>query len=256
MTHDQFIEAVSNNNMHLSFSSLTAFMRSPRHFYHYHTKDKERTDAMLLGDLTHVLILQPEKLAEKFAIKPQNANKASNANKEILARFEADNVGKIAISADQWELAKQMAEAVTKNPTISPLLIGAKEQPFTVEYNGIKLKGIRDVYNDFAGTTDLKTTAEAHPKKFARKAVWDFFYYLQARIYTLSDETSYTLVVVDTNCYTSVIDFDRTAIEAGGLLLDKLVRNYKKLQEQTAAALNVWNQGYEFWYPDGYTISM
>lgn len=259
MTHEQFIEAVLSNTLKLSYSSLMALRKSPRHFYNYKTKPKETTDAMVLGSYIHALLLQPEIADKNYAIKPDNANKASNANKAILAEFEANLGGRTPISEAMLNKALKVVKSIHEDDSIWPLFCSPniqKEVRFDVEFLGVPLTGVRDIYDIEYGTTDLKTTANAEPKYFARKSMYEFLYHLQARIYTLENDISYTILAVDYDGFSSLLNFDNNAIEAGGMLLDKLVRNYKKLQEQTSINPQIWQTGYSFWYPDGYTISM
>jgi hypothetical protein len=254
MTKSEFLERVAANKMHLSYSSILALMKSPKHFLKYHTEKKEPTPSMIFGSLVHALVLQPDNVPNMFAIKPQNANKASNANKETLAQFEAQQAGRMAVSESDFIQAQQIANAIYEDETCNALLLGECEKRFEYERSGVLLKGVYDIYHEFAGITDLKYTADAKPAKFAKKAMYEFYYYLQAAIYSVENSTSYTILAVDSDCYTSTIVFGEDIIQSGFRLLDKWIMQYKKLQERTEKEPQIWDCGYSFYYPNGYII--
>jgi hypothetical protein len=229
-------------------------MKSPRHFLQYHTEQKEATKSMIFGSLVHCLILTPHLVDSLFAVKPENANKASNANKAILEEFEALTVGKEAVSNEDYKKALQVADTVLKDEHFKTLLTGEKEKPFEFDYLGVKIKGVYDIYNDFAGVSDLKYTADCAPDVFSRKAVRDFKYHLQGAIYTHQNRTSYTILAVDSDLFTNIFTFNEDILEAGFRLFDKWVKIYKQFQEKTAKMPQIWDVGYLAYNPEGFKI--
>jgi len=255
MTNEEFYNKVASGEMHLSYSSICALMKSPRHFINRYTAEKNQTAAMSFGSAFHCLVLEPKEFKNRYIIEP-SFNKRTKAGKEAYSEFLESIGDKLTISQGDYNTAVDMSNAIFDNSALEPLLYGEKEKQFNIEYNGVKLRGIWDVHSDFAGVTDLKTCADANPKAFAKKAIWEFHYYLQGAIYTLENNTSFTIIAVDRNCFTSVITFSDDAIKRGLMLLAKYIENYKVLQQETIKGnVKVWNQGYEYWYPDGYEIN-
>ena len=257
MTKDQFLKDVAENELCLSYSSIMALLKSPRHFFERAIKkEMPPTPAMLFGSMFHCLVLEPNDFHQRYAVSP-DFDKRTKAGKEALSNFMSENIGKDIVSLSDYNLALDMQKAVLDSPILAPLMQGEKEQVFYTEYDGIKIRGYRDVYSEAFGTTDLKTAQDANPKNFKRKAVYDFMYHLQAAIYTLNNDISYTIVAVDKNCFTSLMSFSDSALSKGKTLLAKGVYHYKELQEETMKGnTDVWLQGYEYWYPFGYQIDL
>ena len=257
MNKEQFLEAVIDNSLVLSYSSMAALLKSPRHFLEYKTKQTKQTPAMAFGSAFHCFVLEPEEFENRYIIS-KDINKKTKAGKEAFALLQEHSEGKTIINEADWATIQRMSEAISRNKTVSTILQqGSKEQHFETSYQGVALRGVRDVYDEMFGTTDLKTCADANPKKFARKALYDFMYHLQAAIYTIDNKTSYTIIAVDQNCFVSTFNFSDDAIKLGLKILAKAIFNYKALQAETIKGnTDVWLQGYEYWYPFGYEINI
>lgn len=68
----------------------TLLKKSPKHMKESTYKPSA---AMALGTATHALLLEPDKASEQIVVKPENANKSSNANKEILLEWISSVLG-------------------------------------------------------------------------------------------------------------------------------------------------------------------
>ena len=77
---------------YLSYSALKAFAKSPNHYLQYVNKEHTETPAMVLGSLTHCLVLEPERFAAKFAVAPK-VDRRTNSGKALWAAFEHESEG-------------------------------------------------------------------------------------------------------------------------------------------------------------------
>ncbi len=69
-----------------SHALMNCYYKSPKHAL----IKKEPTESMKFGSYFHALILTPDICAETWSILPENANKASNKNREILIEWLID----------------------------------------------------------------------------------------------------------------------------------------------------------------------
>ena len=158
-------------------SALKQFAKSPAHYKASLTEPPKTSTAFDVGTLVHQLVLEKIK---GWAIVEGNRN--SKAVKEMIET--AKSIGKIAIKPGEDEAILKMAKSVSNNKygkylgrdTERSELAGFAEDPET----GLMLKAKFD-YAPKTGSVlfDLKTTADASPKKFNWSAK-DFGYDIQA----------------------------------------------------------------------------
>lgn len=68
---DELIDKLQSGKFSLSYSSLAAFSVSPRAFVAYKIKERDRTTkAMLLGEVVHCNVLEPDTFNERYVIAP------------------------------------------------------------------------------------------------------------------------------------------------------------------------------------------
>lgn len=170
----------------VSKSWLDKIHRSPAHLRAYldGTAPNESTPAMMLGSLTHAMVLESDRFDREF-VKAPALDRRTKAGKEEWAQFEDDHAGKIVVPAKDWEQAEAMRDAVRQHPSAKKLLTqGEPEQ--SVFWNdtatGEKCKARADwLRENFI--VDLKTTADASPAGFA-KSIANFRYHVQEAHYT------------------------------------------------------------------------
>jgi len=154
----------------LSFSSMKRFAESPDHFIAYKKQVFEPTDAMLSGQLVHSLILEPETVADQYAIFDGRTRRG-----KVWDEFKAvaEHSGKTIIRAVDYDAAKFAADNILKNDFVSQMLDGKsgveKLIKWTDERTGVKMKGFADVFGD-TWFSDLKSGADTDPDKFGRNA--------------------------------------------------------------------------------------
>ena len=104
------------------------------------------------------------------------------------AVYEAELLGRIALTKTDYERVEQMVQALHRNPAINKLLSYKKgiveASVFALHNSGICMKARPDLFIKKQGImVDLKTTQSAEPYEFERKAIHGLGYGLQAAWY-------------------------------------------------------------------------
>jgi len=206
MKFENGIHAITNEQYHssegISRSDLMRFKKSPMHFKH--KPITEETEALIIGELVHTLVLEPELFDIKFVLKPAldklptevrlkdvgkeqfEAYKAQRKfiqdnNKRIMDEFELTSVGKRVIESNHYAKAKTYADAVNNHMFKQYLSQGYRVENsifFRHELTGLQCKVRPDAWlGDIV--IDLKTSADASFRAFQSSAVTNG-YYLQA----------------------------------------------------------------------------
>lgn len=189
------IDNEPNNVYHskLTFHSSTRLKlmaKSPLHFRNYghdiETKDddKKETAAMLLGTITHSLVLEPKDFDSQYVVMPK-MDRRTKQGKEEFEAFEFKNRGKLCIDSEMFNTASKMAASVLKNSKMVKWLNeGIIEQSmyWEDELTGVKLRARPDIrYKNII--IDLKTNGDASPSGAAKSSA-QFDYPLSAAQYT------------------------------------------------------------------------
>lgn len=150
--------------------------------------EDDQTPSMLLGSATHCAVFEPEEFAKRYVVAPV-IDKRTNDGKEAWAQFSADCQQRRLklLSADQYEDACRMAEAVFKHPMARQLLemggVSEHRIDFSEPITGVagKMKADRITPNNII--IDLKTTKDASPAEFA-KSMANYRYHVQDAWYS------------------------------------------------------------------------
>lgn len=89
---DELITKLQSGDFTLSYSSLSAFSVSPRNFIAYKLQEKKTTKAMILGEVVHCKILEPDQFRERYHIAPV-VNAATSEGKNTWAKIYMDFTG-------------------------------------------------------------------------------------------------------------------------------------------------------------------
>lgn len=216
MIQQAFVQPETNaayhaDTTHVSHSMLERFIESPT-LYHglYVTKTIEReppTPAMVLGSLTHALLLEPETLRDRYVEAvgcKTRTGKAWTATVE-----EAEATGKEPVLPSYIDDARAMADSVRRHPVAAKLFAakGIAEQAirWTDPATSLNLKIRPDwVINspklEYVICVDLKTAEDPRPEAFS-KAVANYGYHRQDAMYrdglrTIHEKTIQFLFVV------------------------------------------------------------
>ena len=251
------INSLLNHEKHLSYSSLSAFKKSPLDFLHYKFKPKEQTPAMAFGSMAHNFILEYHTFFDNYFIIDSDAPKkptsvqinAKNPSVDTLASIIYwDNLKNVAgnrtliNNSDMNELEK-VANSLFKNVSANNLIIQCKE--FEKEYNfnhdNFLFKSFIDA-EDSNIRLDLKIVQSAEPKKFQRDAI-AYGYHMQAAMYELAGgKRDYYLIALDRNGGVSVNKLSDELIAYGMQEINNLLENFNRCVLEDA-----WMQSYEFY---------
>ena len=174
----------------LSYSSLKAFRKSPKHYIKYLTEEKVDTDVFLMGKLVECLLLEPENVDKRFRVF-EKPNLRTNAGKEEMEQILADanEKGYALVDRSIMETAKKSAEAVMSYDTSKALIEGKIKSQIRLKWKDHKTNLPLIGYVDFETKAwesdfivDLKTTKDADPDEFIKSAV-KFDYHIQCGSY-------------------------------------------------------------------------
>lgn len=170
-----------------SRSDLWALKDSPAKYKWNKEHPEEPTPALLLGQVLHKLVLQPESFSDEFAVAPVVDRRTKDGRAAYEAFVQASD-GKTVISADLLEQAKGMVESLKAEPLVNSLLQGEAEKPFfwADELTGEACKVRVDMLNTNLQQpviVDIKTTTDASVEGFTRSAI-KYGYDLQAGMYS------------------------------------------------------------------------
>lgn len=151
-------------------------------------KDEGDTPAKVFGKAYHDRVLLPELYAATYVAPPKdpprdlrhlrNAKKPSDDTLASIAwwdAWEAENVGKIVLSADDFALIEAMHTALMRDPDIAALFAEGDSEVtlrWTDDESGLQCKARADRWNRrLRIMADLKTTDDASERGFGRSVV-------------------------------------------------------------------------------------
>lgn len=173
----------------LSISRLKELRRSPQH-YAYRLNHPKESPALVLGTATHTAVLEPERFSTQFAVWSRRSDKTGNLcprTGQWWEAFEAENVGKTIITADDYALATQMQAAVRSNP-LAMRYLEAGDPEVTMQWllDGRPCRGRVDWLTRVDGVphvVGLKTSRDCRLFKFGNQAAqlgyhlqWGFYF--------------------------------------------------------------------------------
>lgn len=247
------IDSLMSHEGHLSFSSLKAFAESPATFMEYKLSKREPTDAMLFGSMLHCLVLEPQEFEKRYLCLDDSdicaqIGGAKPRTTKLYKEWYAVTVGEAGdreiVGTNEYLSAKIIASNVLHNRASAKILdlCWQHEKPIEWEFKNFKFKGFIDGKGQKA-ICDLKTCADADPKKFQRDII-NNKYYLQGAMYLFaeSENIPYYIIAVDKNSGVSVHKLEDKLIEHGmteyNMLLDRFNECILK---------DSFDQSYDFW---------
>jgi len=162
----------------LNFSLAKHLLDSPAHFKAAQDEECEPTEAMILGTVTHALVLEGKNTLDQYALKPDGMSFATKEGKA----WKAEQTKEI-VSEKKALKIPYAAQAISANPYALKLLemCPNRETPIIVEYRGVQIKALIDSHGD-SMVSDFKTTADCCERSFT-KTIFDRHYDLQAAWY-------------------------------------------------------------------------
>jgi len=278
---EKIIEAIMAGKKGLSYSALSAFLESPKHFYEYKTGVKETTPAMLEGKQFHMACLEPEKFEETYWVLDDTEKvddlltngyldskgklviptspRSTKPYKEWVIEQDKLNVGRERISKELFDTFINMSKALNKNKSSGYLMkiLNEHESDFEEIIDGFLFKGKidgkgeitkdnfkennLDLYEGDKVVIDLKKVADAKYEKIK----WDIRkknYHLQGGLYSnVSRASKYFLVYIDKGCNILVVQLEPSILEEGYIRLETTLAEFTRCAEEDA-----WGSSYEF----------
>ena len=171
----------------ISRSELWRIRESPQKFKYFREHPPEPTPALLFGQVFHKMLLEPDTFGEEFVVAPE-VNRRTKEGKQKWDEFLSENEKKTIVASEMFSRAKEMCDAVKREPLAVKLLNGSKEVPFfwTDEMTGEDCTCRVDVLNTEYRqpiVVDVKSTADASTESFIRSAI-NYGYDFQAAMYS------------------------------------------------------------------------
>jgi PDDEXK-like domain of unknown function (DUF3799) len=225
----------------LSASGAKQLLISPAHYRASRDNTQTPSPAMVLGTITHQMILEPDQ-PPRYSVRRLNwATKEGKAEREELEALRLP-----IISEQDHERVLNMQRAVLEHPVTGAMVkaIERREHALMWDQHDVKCKAKYDAITRRGNIIDLKTAVDASPVGFA-KAIGNFKYHLQAahyidglKIAEPEAEGRFQFVVVESNPphAVAVYELDAAAINAGALMMKRAARIYKD-----ALANNRWS---------------
>lgn len=250
------IEQIYNKEKHLSFSSLKAFLQSPKHFFRYKTDAEPDTKAMKEGTMFHMAILEPDKFKEKYWILDDSEKcaeiggakpRATKAYKEWFNEQIEKNTGRELISKEDYDLYLSMGDYLYKCSATSWIMNGLvhKEKGFKFEHNNFSITGkIDGEGNDYC--MDLKKVADASFKK-VKWTIQDMRYDMQGAIYSYAAaKKKYYLVFIDKAINVTVVKISEDTLQTGFVAFESALSEFQRCIEEDAfySSYEFFNNGY------------
>lgn len=215
-----------------STSLKTLAMKTPAHYKH-ESEHQVFKDEWNIGTAAHSLILEND---TTNIVVLEHQNYLTKAAKEAKAAVIADN--KQPLLAKEWEQVQAMRDSVMNHPVAGKLFTGhVPERSIFWEQDGMKYKVRPDALHDDL-IVDLKTTVNASPDEFGRKA-FDFGYFVSAALYqegvrqVTGKKLPFVFVNVEKTApyLVSVTELDEDALDFGHMMIERATRIYKECTE-------------------------
>ncbi|GHE35134.1 PD-(D/E)XK nuclease-like domain-containing protein [Sphingobacterium griseoflavum] len=228
--------------LYLSYSSLSNFRKSPKHFVNYKLFGTDDTDSILLGKVLHCLVLEPQNFDKTYAIAPE-CDRRTKDGKATYNAFLESSKDKTVVSNSIYTSAVEMAISVLSNEQSKALLDSAlfKEKRVDWERHGFKFLSFLDAEGEDY-VVDLKSMPDADPKKVQRE-ILSRCLWLQGGMYleAIDQDKDYYIIAVDKKGNVSVHLLMKSLIEYGKSEFKRLCGDF-----EDCLSTNSWLKSYEY----------
>lgn len=235
--------------LHLSSSNLKLLLSSPAQFYKEKIlgeRNNVSSSAMDVGSYAHSLILEPDKVAEEFAIYRQQGRQFTPVGQTAKAprkqgpefdAFKAANQGKIILSTAEAQIGERLAATVQASPPALELLKGGEpELSLATTMFDVPVKMRADYLNADKGyIVDVKTTRWPGDVDTFRRVLRELGYELSAALYcdiayrVYGKVFDFYWVVLSKNDWDcQVYKASTHTLSEGSALVNKALITYKK----------------------------
>ncbi len=171
----------------VNWSSLKWLRKSPLKYRYMLEHERADTGASRKGRALHVLLFEPDKFDDLFAVFNMYGDKRKNPVKKHWDAFKKAHAesDKTILDAKEHDLVQDMASAVMESELAAPWLENITETEKTIQWEdeetGRLMKGRLDAYG-VPCVRDLKTAEDIDPKRLQANA-WRFGYDCQMTMY-------------------------------------------------------------------------
>ena len=210
----------------LSFSGMKELLKSPAHYRHWLTAEREQTKAMLIGSATHSAVLTPSAFKDSYAQAPECDRRTKDGKAIWEAAQQALKPGQQVLAFDDFQQVMDIADAVTRATYEAGIELrdGDAEVPLVGKDRETPIKGIPDFISAADHFIyDLKTTSEGVTAGAALRTILNNRYHVQAAHYIRlahchrSDVEGFRVIMVEKDAPFSVAIYQVTGevLEAG-----------------------------------------
>lgn len=209
--------------------------------------EKEKSDSLVVGDLLHHKILEPEKVKESFVMwEGGNRNKA----RKEWSEFKKEHVGRTIVTPFQWSQTERMAESFFNNEDAVEILQGSSKLEAAYrwkdEHRDLILKTKFDMWSEDYWA-DIKTTKSPSPADF-KESMLMFGYDLSSALYHaahyISSESkgaaAYFICVRNSAPYEVAVYDVRRYVERG---VEKLLQTLERIS--VCKSTGIWKDEWE-----------
>lgn len=164
-------------------SSIVHMSRSPLHYRWAKDHPEPPSPAMILGTITHRMILEPDRIGD-FVVWGDKRDQKARLGK-VWDAFKVEHEGKTIITKRERDAMVQIAVAVRRNPTIAALLKDGRSEVSMVWKDtdlGHMCKGRMDYLRNDPMILDLKTARDARPFQFGNQS-YKLGYHIKLAMY-------------------------------------------------------------------------
>ena len=269
------IARLSSGDYSLSFSSLTAFAVSPYHFICYKVAERKETPAMLMGEVVHCRVLEPDMFNKRYRIAP-TVNAATTEGKAVWAGIFEEMTGEeLARNKQGNPVLPKMADLIEEiklktGVTVLPGTVAEEgdyrarrllqnrasrwvidqltqtEAPIEFEFQGVKIRGRvdgmgSDLILDIKNVPNAELRAAAFTIK-SRKLHWQAWAYCKA-----TGIRKYYIACIDGNGEVSVHQISDRQLEQAEIEVNEYVDRFKDTAMAGMFDPSVWDQSQDFW---------
>jgi exodeoxyribonuclease VIII len=228
----QFDDNYYSDTKFISNSMLGYLKKSPKDLARFFEQGSIETPAMAFGRAFHLAILEPEVFSEKVAIF-NGKTKRGKAWDEFVELNKGR--GREIITSSEFQVIKNMEDALFSNTDIARKLHGNKEVPMVWQdkLTSVWCKGKVDILNGANGSgqiIDIKTTQDASLDAFRRNA-YKYGYNRQASFYLDGfDAREFIFIVIEKKApyNVGVFECSNEFIESGREEYMRLLLDYRK----------------------------
>ncbi len=181
-----------NTKALISKSMLDVAARSLSKFHHHLTQvvTEKESDALRIGSMFHVMVLEPHLFTKQFVCVPDSLPTGrSNADKAMRNAWHADMRGQglTPYWLDEYAMLEGMADSLRRHPRVAALMAhGHAEVSVAATHHrtGLRVKGRADFVSEVLPVgLDLKSALDASMRGFGN-AIADRRYFVQDPYYS------------------------------------------------------------------------